>query len=158
MQEKSKTVSCSRIKQIQLVMPQHANNANRLFGGQLMAWVDVVGGIVAFRHSESHCITAAIDYLSFDKPIYPKDIIVLDGCITHVGNSSMEIRVDTFVEKPGGILEQANRAYLIYVALDEQGVPRRVPRLVLETDEERAEWEEGTNRAKSREARHRKAN
>ena len=64
MQEKTKTVVCSRVKQIQIVMPQHSNNANRLFGGQLMAWIDVVAGIVAYRHCESLCTTAAVDHLT----------------------------------------------------------------------------------------------
>ena len=153
MNEPSKPVSYSKVQQIQVVMPQHSNTANRLFGGQLMAWIDVVGGVVASRHSDGRTTTASVDYLSFDKPIYMKDLIVLEGYVTHVGNTSMEVRVDTYIEKPGKIQELVTHAYLTYVALDENERPKRVPRLDLETDEERREWEEGVERAKLRKQR-----
>jgi acyl-CoA hydrolase len=153
MNEKIKPVSYSRVQQIQLVMPQHSNSAGRLFGGQLMAWIDLTAGVVAFRNSEGHCTTASVDYLSFDRPIHVKDLIVLDGCITYVGNSSMEIRVDTFTEKAGLIRELANRAYLIFVSIDDNGRPKRTPRLDLQTDAERCEWEEGIRRAELRRQR-----
>ena len=146
MNEQSKPVSVSKVQQIQVVMPQHGNNAGRLFGGQLMAWIDLVGGVVAFRHCERRCTTASVDYLSFDKPIYVKSLIVLEGCITYVGNTSMEVRVDTYIEKPECTYEMTNRAYLTYVSLDENRRPKRVPRLELQTDEERREWEAGVKR------------
>ncbi len=146
MNEPSKPVSFSKVQQIQLVMPQHSNNADTLFGGQLMAWIDLVGGVVAHRHCGGPCTTASVDYLSFDKPIYVKSLILLEGCITHVGNTSMEVRVDTYIEKPECVYEMTNRAYLTYVSLDEKGRPKRVPRVELQTDEERREWEAGVKR------------
>jgi acyl-CoA hydrolase len=150
MSEKIKPVSYSKVQQIQLVMPQHSNNAGRLFGGQLMAWIDLAACVVAFRHSEEHCTTASVDYLSFDRPIYVNDIIVLYGCMTYVGNSSMEIRVDTFTERAGLVRELANRAYLTFVSIDENGRPKRVPRLEIQTEAERLEWEDGVKRAELR--------
>lgn len=153
MNEQSKPVSVSKVQQIQVVMPQHGNNAGRLFGGQLMAWIDLVGGVVAFRHCERRCTTASVDYLSFDKPIYINDIIILEGYLTYVGNTSMEIRVDTYIEGPGQVRDIVNRAYLTYVALDEEERPYRVPRLELLTEEERREWDAGAERAKLRKRR-----
>lgn len=153
MSEHSKPISYSRVEQIQLVMPQHSNSADRLFGGQLMAWIDIVAGGVAFRHSGGHCTTASVDYLSFDKPIYVKDFIVLEGCVTYVGHASMEIRVDTYIEKPERVHEMVNRAYLTFVAIDDEGRPKRVPRLELQTKEEHMEWEEGVKRAALRKQR-----
>ncbi len=153
MQELSRPVSWSSVQQIQVVMPQHYNARGRLFGGQLMAWIDVVGGIVAIRHSGMECTTASVDYLSFEKPINAGEIILLKGCVTHVGNSSMEVRVDTFIEHPGREYEMANRAYITYVALDHAGKPARVPRLELSTPEERVEWEKGVLRAAQRKER-----
>jgi acyl-CoA hydrolase len=150
MDEITRQVSYSRTEQIQIVMPQHGNTYGRLFGGQLMAWIDLTGGFVAFRHSGVHCTTASVDHLSFDKPIYVKDLIVLVGSVTYVGNSSMEIRVDTFIEKTGLAREMVNRAYLTFVALDADAKPLRVPRLEPQTDEERAEWENGFKRAELR--------
>jgi acyl-CoA hydrolase len=153
MNETTKPVSYSKSEQIQFIMPQHSNRFGRLFGGQLMAWIDIIAAVVAFRHSDGECTTASVDYLSFDKPIYVKDLIVLDGKVTCVGNSSMEIRVDTFIEHPGLIREHANRAYITYVAIDEEGNPRRVPRLEPQTPEEKAEYVAGLERAKLRKER-----
>jgi acyl-CoA hydrolase len=153
MEEERKLVGYSRVQHVQIVMPQHGNNAGRLFGGQLMAWIDMIAGVVAFRHCGGHCTTASVDYLSFEKPIQVGEIIVLDGRVTYVGNSSMEIRVDTFVEKPGLVREMVNRAYLTFVALGEDGRPARAPRLELSTEEEREEWEEGIKRAELRKRR-----
>lgn len=153
MEEIHRTVAYSKVQQIQIVMPQHSNSVNRLFGGQLMAWIDLVASVVALRHCGGHCTTASVDYLSFEKPIYVKDVIVLEGCVTYVGGTSMEIRVDTFVEKPGIVHEMVNRAYLTFVGLDESGHPLRVPRLDLQTDEERSEWEKGAKRAEVRRER-----
>lgn len=147
MEEATKPVSYSRVQQIQVVMPQHGNNADRLFGGQLMAWIDLVGGVVAYRHSGGRCTTASVDFLSFDKPIYVKDVIILDGYVTYVGNTSMEIRVDTYIEKPELARELVTGAYLTFVGLDETGRPKRVPRLTLDTDAQRSEWVEGGKRA-----------
>lgn len=145
--------SYSAVQQIQSLMPVHYNARGRLFGGQLMAWIDVVGGVAAIRHSGSECTTASVDYLSFEMPIEAGALVLLKGCVTYVGNSSMEVRVDTFIEEPGRKYTMANRAYLTYVALGPDGRPTRVPRLTPETEEEYAEWERGIERAAERKAR-----
>jgi len=67
-------------------------------------------------------------------------LIVLTARITYVGNSSMEVRVDTYIEDFEGIRKPINRAYLTLVAVDDNGVPRQVPSITLETESERAEW------------------
>jgi acyl-CoA hydrolase len=121
-----------------------------------MAWVDVVGGIVAYKHSESVCTTAAVDYFSFDRPIHVRDVIVIEGRMTYVGSTSMEVRVDTFIERPGEEPVRAGRARMIYVAVDGNGTPVKVPPLVPETDEEREEFKEGARRAEARKARREK--
>ena len=78
----------------------------------------------------------------------------MEGRITHVGRTSMEVRVDTFVESLGGERRQVNRAYLVMVALDPKThKPTPVPSLLLETEEDFAEWEAGNLRAKARKAR-----
>jgi acyl-CoA hydrolase len=156
MSESIKPVSYSVSEQTQFIMAQHSNRSGRLFGGQLMAWIDILAGVVAFRHSDGDCTTASVDYLSFEKPINVKDLIVLHGKVTYVGNSSMEIRVDTFIESPGLVHEHANRAYLTFVAIDDEGRPRRVPRLDPQTDEEKAEYAAGLERARLRRERRKK--
>ncbi len=142
----AKHVRDSVTEQVQILMPSHINGSGRLFGGQLVEWIDVVAAVVARRHSEHNVTTAAIDNLQFKAGAFMNNILVLVGRITYVGNTSMEVRVDTYVEDLNGVRKVVNRAYLVMVALDEKGAPTEVPRLSLETESERAEWEAGERR------------
>lgn len=142
----AKRVADSMTEQVQILMPNHINGQDRLFGGQLVEWIDVVAAVVARRHSSKNVITAAIDNLQFKAAAYINNTLVLIGKITYVGKTSMEVRVDTYVEDLQGIRKVVNRAYLVLVALDESGKPTVVPRLTLETEAERAEWEAGKKR------------
>ena len=119
----AKRVADSRTEQIQILMPEHINGAGRLFGGKLVEWIDVVAGVVARRHSGHNVITAAIDNLQFKAGAYVNNTLVLIGRITHVGHTSMEVRVDTYVEQLDGMRTVVNRAYLVLVALDEKEQP-----------------------------------
>jgi Acyl-CoA hydrolase len=141
-----KHVSDSLTEQVQIIMPSHSNGVNRLFGGQLVEWIDVVASVVARRHSGCNVTTAAIDNLQFKAGAFINNTLVLIGRITYVGKSSMEIRVDTYVEDLSGIRKVVNRAYLVMVAIAENGKPTEVPQLILETEAERAEWEAGKKR------------
>ncbi len=155
MEEAAKPVSASRTEQIQILMPQHINGYKRLFGGVLMEWIDIVAGVVARRHSNSEVTTASVDNLQFKSPAYVNSTITLIGTITFVGSSSMEVRVDTFTEALSGERRLVNRAYVVMVALDENERPKRVPRLILETEEEKAEFEAGKKRHELRKQRRR---
>ncbi len=148
-----KGVAESQTEQIQILMPEHINGAGRLFGGKLVEWIDVVAGVVARRHSGCNVITAAIDNLQFKAGAYVNDTLVLIGRVTHVGHTSMEVRVDTYVESLSGTRSVVNRAYLVLVALDEEGNPTSVPSLRLETESERAEWDAGERRRDLRKIR-----
>lgn len=141
-----KHVSDSLTEQVQIIMPSHSNGANRLFGGHLVEWIDIVASVVARRHSGCNVTTAAIDNLQFKAGAFINNTLVLIGRITYVGKTSMEIRVDTYVEDLNGIRQVVNRAYLVMVALDTQGHPTEVPGLILETESERAEWDSGLKR------------
>lgn len=147
MQRTIKHVQDSRTEQVQIIMPQHINGYDRLFGGQLVEWIDVVAGVVARRHSNCKVTTVSIDHLHFKAPAYVDNIIVLIGRITYVGTTSMEVRVDTYVEHLNGEKHLVNRAFLTMVALDEYEHPTVVPLLELENDEERQEWEAGAKRS-----------
>ena len=128
---------------VQIVMPQHCNGTPkpRLFGGQIMAWIDVIGAVEARRYAGRAVTTVCVDNLSFLKPAYLNDTIVQEAYVTWTGRTSMEVRVDSMVEKLDGSREPVNRAYLVFVALDEEGNPVPVPPFVPETEEERAEYE-----------------
>ncbi len=151
MDRAKRKVSDSMVEQVFQVRPGHLNGANRLFGGQLMAWIDEVAGLVAVRHSKGNVVTASVDNLKFIRGAKQCDLIVLIGRITYVGNSSMEVRVDAYVEDPEGIRRPINRAYLTLVALNDEGTaPRTVPGLEIETESERAEWLAGERRKQLR--------
>ena len=136
----------SYTEQVQIIMPQHVNGVQRLFGGQLMAWIDVVAAVAARRHSGRPVTTASVDELSFLNAANLDETVVLAARVTYVGRTSMEVRVDTFVERLDGHRDPVNRAYLVLVALDENGNPTQVPGLEIETEEERAEWADGERR------------
>lgn len=148
-----KKVSESRIDQVYQVRPEHLNGAGRLFGGRLMEWIDELAGLVGIRHAQRDVITASVDNLKFIRGAYLKDLIVLIGRVTYVGRTSMEVRVDTYIESIDGIRKPINRAYLTLVAIDGEGHPAEVPGLIIETESEKAEWEAGIRRREMRKQR-----
>ena len=148
-----KKVSESRIEQVYQVRPEHLNGAGRLFGGRLMEWIDELAGLVGIRHAQRAVITASVDNLKFIRGAYLKDLIVLIGRVTYVGRTSMEVRVDTYIESIDGIRKPINRAYLTLVAIDGEGHPAEVPGLIIETESEKAEWEAGIRRREMRKQR-----
>ena len=137
----AKTVAESKTEQCHLLMPRDANSYNRLFGGQLMEWIDLVAGSVARRHCECNITTASIDNLQFKAPAHVGDLVVLMGQVTYTGNTSMEVRVQTFVEDLHGMRKLINRVHLVMVALDAEEKPIQVPRISSETMEEQYEYE-----------------
>ena len=141
-----KHVSDTMIEQVYQVRPEHLNGSGRLFGGRLMEWIDEVAGLVAMRHAQSNVITASVDNLKFIRGVYQGDLLVLIGKMTYVGHTSMEVRVDTYVETLDGMRRPVNRAYLVQVAVDQKDKPVRVPGLIVETESEKAEWEAGIRR------------
>ena len=149
----SKTVDDSRVETVHLVRPTHLNGANRLFGGILMQWIDEVAGIVAKRHSMSNVTTASVDNLTFLSGAYQNDMIVIKGKLTWVGNTSMEVCVDTYVETPTGQRTRINNAHFMMVALDENDKPKQVPKLILQTEDEHLAWSHGEERRRIRNQR-----
>ena len=135
----SRKVSDSIVETVHMVRPQHLNASDRLFGGALMQWIDEVAGMVAKRHTRRNVITASVDSLSFLRGAYVKDTVVIIGKVTYVGNTSMEVKVDTYVEALSGERTPINHAYFTMVALDKNDKPVRAPRLELETEEEKEE-------------------
>ncbi len=146
----AKRVADSKIEMVYQVRPEHLNGAGRLFGGQLMSWIDEIAGLVAIRHSNTDVITVAVDNLRFMRGAYQKDILVLEGRMTYVGKTSMEVRVDTYVETLDGMRHPINRAYLTEVAVDEKEQPTSVPGLIIESESEKAEWKAGKRRREVR--------
>lgn len=148
-----KTREDSYTEQVQILTQANINGYNRLFGGQLMEWIDIVAAVVARRHSEKNVTTAVVDTLTFNAPAYPNDTVAICGCVTHVGRTSMEVCVKSYVENLDGSRKLINTAYLVMVALDENERPTEVPRLKIVTAEEQAEWEAAEKRVAMRRQR-----
>ena len=147
-----KRVSESYTEQLQLVMNSHINGYGRLFGGTLLQWTDVMFGVVARRHCGCEVTTAAIDHMEFLSPAYLNDLVKLEGRVTWVGRSSLEVRVDTYAQALGGEWRPVNVAYALMVALDANEKPAPAPGLLLETEEQKREFTEGAARQEARKA------
>ena len=152
-----KHVSESYTEQVQILSQSTLSGYNRLFGGQLMQWIDVVAAVVARRHSGCNVTTASVDNLRFEGPAYANDTIVLCGYITYTGRTSMEVCVRTYVEELSGLKRLINVAYLVMVALNAEERPTEVPKLVVESEAEKREWEAACERNAIRKTRRKAA-
>ena len=149
-----KKVSDSITEQLHVIIYPDINGFGRLFGGRLLAWIDEVAGATARRHCGCNATTVAIDNLHFKSGAYLNDIIVMIGKVTHVGRTSMEVRVDTYKEDTDGTRHPINRAYFVMVAMGEDGKPTPVPPLILENEGEQMEWDNAERRRNLRLQRH----
>lgn len=145
-----KTVSQSRSVQTQIVFFGQANSAQRLFGGELMGWMDVIGGVAARRHAASEVVTASIDRIDFLNSAKVGDTVVLEASLSYVGRTSMEVCVIAQVEDLSGTRRPICRGYFLFVAVNWEGKPTPVPPLIAETDEEKAAQQEAEQRWKKR--------
>ncbi len=148
-----KRVKDSYSEQVQVLTQANINGYNRLFGGQLMEWIDIVAAVVARRHSGRNVTTAVVDTLTFQAPARANDTIIICGYVTYVSRTSMEVCTKTYVENLNGSRQLINTAYLVMVALDENENPTVVPRLILETEEDKAEWAAAEKRSLLRKQR-----
>ncbi|MDR3131000.1 MAG: acyl-CoA thioesterase [Treponema sp.] len=131
-------------------MPSHVNGVNRLFGGQLMAWIDIAAAVEARRHTKSQVVTAAVDNLIFLGPAFLDETVRLDAIVTWTGKTSLEVRVDSFIESLSGGERLINRAYLVFVAIDGEGRPAQVPAFTPRTAEGKEEWRRAAERREMR--------
>ena len=122
----------------------------RLFGGQLMSWIDVIGAVAAQRFTGTAVTTVCVDHLTFLKPAYLGDTIVQKAFVTWTGHTSLEVRVDTYIEKLSGERDLTNQAYLVFVALDENDRPTPIPSFIPETEEEKEEYAAAEERRRIR--------
>ncbi|MCE2865553.1 MAG: acyl-CoA thioesterase [Flavobacteriia bacterium] len=125
-----------------IVLPNDTNTLGNLFGGQLLAWMDVIASVSAHRHSKRVVVTASVNNVSFQKPINHASIVTLEAKVSRAFNSSMEVFLDVFVEDPvTGKREKCNEAIYTFVAVDQNGNPIQVPDLIPETEEEKTRYE-----------------
>jgi acyl-CoA hydrolase len=135
----------------ELVLPSHTNQLGTIFGGQLMAWIDITASIAAARHARGVCVTASIDALHFVAPVRTGQHVRIQCAVNSTGRTSMEIgaRLDT-EDVVNGTRTHVATAYLTFVAIDEHGRPRPVAPVIPETPEELRRFHAASLRRASR--------
>ena len=138
----SKRMADARGEITTFVMPHMQNVLGDLFGGELMALVDQAAAVAAIRHAGGPAVTASIDRVDFREPIHLGELVTCLATVDYVGNSSMDITVEVFAERVStGERRHTHTAHVVFVAIDMNGKPKRVPRLLAETEEERKRFE-----------------
>jgi acyl-CoA hydrolase len=146
-----KPVKASSSEIVEIVLPNDANLLGNMLGGRVMHLIDIAGALAANRHSNSHVVTASVDYLDFRFPIRVGEWIVLKSSVNRVFNTSMEVGVKVFAENIlTGERRHTSTAYVTFVALDANHQPHRVPPLILETEHERRRYREAGERRRVR--------
>ena len=132
-------------------MPNDTNPNGTLMGGRLMYLMDICGAIASQRHSNSRVTTVSVDFVEFRSPIHLGEVIVLEGFVNRAFTTSMEVEINVWAENPlSGERRKSNKAFYTFVAIDDQGRPRRVPPILPETEEE---WQRYHDAARRRELR-----
>ena len=136
---------------VEIVLPNDANVLGNMLGGRVMHLIDIAGALAANRHSNSHVVTASVDYLDFRFPIRVGEFIVLKSSVNRVFHTSMEVGVKVFAENIlTGERKHTSSAYVTFVALDVNRQPHAAPPLILETEEERRRFREAGERRRVR--------
>jgi len=133
-----KPVSASKTIFAKSMLPSDANPSGNVHGGEIMRLIDECGGAAAGRHARRRVVTARVDELSFVAPVYVGNLVTARASVNDVGTKSMEVgvRVDAEDMLTGKVVHVSS-AYLVFVAIDENGKTVPIPPLIAETDEEK---------------------
>ncbi|MRR32131.1 acyl-CoA thioesterase [bacterium] len=146
-----KPISASKIQLAQMMQPEHANSQGNVHGGWIMKLADEAGALASTRHAGHRTVTVAMDRMVFRQPIRIGDLVILEAEITYAGRTSMEVEVQVVAENPvTGERIHTNTAYLVYVAIDDDGRPTQIPPLLAETDAEKKRMAEAEQRQQDR--------
>lgn len=146
-------VSDSQSEMTEIILPNDANTLGNLLGGRLMHFIDLTGAMAAYRHSRTHVVTAAMDHIDFIQPVHVGDLLILKSRVNRAFTTSMEVGVKVWVEHPQtGVLLHVASAYLVFVAVDENGRRVHIPELKPVTADELRRYEGALRRREYREA------
>ena len=147
----TKPASASNTEMTEYVLPQHANALGTVFGGQIMAWVDLCAAICAQRHAGKTAVTAFVDDVKFQEPVKVGEVVRLHARLTATFRTSMEIEVVVEGEDPRTQrIWPCVNALVVFVAINEHGKPVVVPLLDTSTAEARASQAAGEARRSAR--------
>ena len=147
-----KPVSASRSEMTEIVLPAQTNPLGKLLGGHMMHLVDMAAAMAAHRHSNSYVVTASVDYIDFRNPVNLGEIVILKSQVTRVFRTSLEVGVEVYSENVlTGEKKHTTSAFVTFVAIDEHTrLPKPVPPLILETEEEKRRFHEAGKRREVR--------
>lgn len=149
MEAKPTTASYSETTHI--VLPNDTNVMDHLFGGQLLAWLDMSCAISAHRHARTVTVTAAVNNVSFDKPIKLGDAVTIKTHVSRAFSTSMEVWADVWTENQfTGEKVKCNSAIYTFVALGLDGKPREIPPVIPVTEEEKVRYDGALRRRQLR--------
>jgi acyl-CoA hydrolase len=148
---RAKTASQSRVTLVDQMQVTDANLMGNVHGGVVMKMVDNAAGLAAMKHSEGAVVTAAMDEMSFLEPVFVGDVVTVKASVNEAFTTSMEVGVRVEAENvKTGQVKHTSSAYLVFVALDERGGPKRVPPLLAESEEELQRQKEAGLRREAR--------
>lgn len=150
-----RTVASTQSEMTEIILPNDTNTLGNLLGGRLMHFIDLTGAMAAYRHSRTHVVTAAMDHIDFIRPVHLGDLLTLKSSVNRAFTSSMEIGVKVWAEntRTGEVLHVAS-AYLVFVAVNKEGVTQKIPRLVPQTPDEMRRYDDALRRREHREREH----
>ena len=149
----ARLVADSESEMTEIILPNDANTLGNLLGGRLMHFIDLTGAMAAYRHSRTHVVTAAMDHIDFIQPVHVGDLLILKSRVNRAFNTSLEVGVKVWVEHPQtGVLLHVASAYLVFVAIDQNGARVRVPALNPVSADEQRRYEGALRRREYRDA------
>jgi len=149
--QQERQVEESRVIMTEIVLPEDTNHRGSIFGGRVLALIDKCAAVAAIRHARGEVLTISMDTVEFRNPVVAGQILILNGWINAAFGSSMEAEVEVRSEDPSsGARALTTRAFVTMVAVDGNGRPRSVPRLLAMDDDEARRAEEATRRRKVR--------
>ncbi len=110
-------------------MPADSNANGDIFGGWVMAQVDLAGSVIPARYAGGRIATVAVNEFIFKQPVRVGDILSFYSKLTRIGRTSITVKVEVYAERfqTQGQFVKVTEANLTYVAIDDQGKPREVP-------------------------------
>lgn len=111
-------------------MPADTNGNGDIFGGWVMAQVDLAGSVLPARYVRGRMATVAVNQFIFKQPVRVGDILSFFSHVTRIGNTSITVQVEVFAERfsAQGQYVKVTEASLTYVAIDNEGRPRPIPK------------------------------
>ena len=134
--------AASQSTMTELMMPNMANNLGNVFGGVILSLIDRAAVVAAVRHAQSACVTVSIDRVEFREPIHLGELVMAKANVNYVGRTSLDVGVRVEAENlVTGERRHTNSCYLTFVAIDNEGHPIPVPKVMPESEQEK-EWYE----------------